>query len=1211
MLPYPLLFSSLLQLCGFFQATCQADFSSVLLSKTSKQWLTPFSKLTGQSLTNSTLLDFSSNHLQFPFESISQDDQLLSLCVAIASLQSFIQLNWTGPELEDSLFPLNLLRTSSPDSFPPRSLDLFPNGDSSKNKRGPDGGGLPISAHSDVPSNERDSKIHKSIHDASLDQLSAGGEPAYHLCRSPFLLMFSIKILETLSQVKIEGDGKRLETIAWWRLRAETVQRHVLDEAVPYSPSVNSSIKQLLEELASRSQKEVGNVEDSNRGGSSWKSVKPWSTLYSQLLLENGLALQRIKSDRAAADSFVEAAKAHGLRYQLSGALGKRTKFQREDKMQLVLLAESAKWVGIEGKEKGDDSTKSIKGKEREDQSSSTTEEKETTEEESRYPIPSAIERSSKIPSTLQHNDDTLLEQTKFTSTSLASTGEKSSTNEGDLSHLSPSDQPALHPLDQSILLALSLNLRNTSPAHGLVASQISSFVSRVLSHPMNWSVHTVALLLRSRLEASRTRTAERSVLQLQALLDQMPATTADDAPASLRLKYFFSLELPARWELEAELAKRYAALGAIRSSLEAYERLEMWDEVVQCLSALGRDTEGSELVRELLEGRKREANEETTLRKKGSAALDSKSLMRLSHAREGKLWCLLGDLEPDNSKEHYEKAWNTSLRSSARAARSLGGYHFVKGEMEKSIYWLRKALKLNTLTTRSWFMLGCALMRLSSALEDGSGPGSEAGIVNPSRNSTEEENDKRWADAARAFARCTALDEEDAESWNNLASCYLRMGKRMAKRLDNFGIGENASVGEMAAELSAVDEDEEEDGFSDSDSISTETTTSSTITNSSTVSFGGSETSNESIDREEPEPNDQEQEEAARAGSTSRSRSTPYSLSLRAHTALTHAVRLSHDSWRVWYNLMIVSVDVGLLSDAARAMSRVVEIRTSDVGGKRNEGGGMGQGSIREKEKEQVVDLDVLQRLVDAVVRAPSKQEDALEMAKAEEQAASQPSIPSIPSPASTAFAAPASQNEDSNSTSTNQIRISPHEGHGLYPTVSRLFITTLLPRFSFSSRIFLSHSKLLLWRGQNRAALESLLRAFKCGQAAELTGEVESDGTELLKPELRKRKWWEALQEIEDVVSYLENFGEKKAGPPLGYDLNRGSRKYAVGLDEIKEEDVDEETLKKEEEEEAMKDWKFRARSLIRTFMARTKEDWEDEEGWERLIELRDGLK
>lgn len=1010
--------------------------------------------------------------------------------------------------------------------------------------------------------------------------------------------MFSLKVLEKLSEIKIQ-DGERLETINWWRLRAETCQRHVLDEAVPYTRSINVGIQSLLDEFQERSKREEGDVVLSQEQMKCWKSSRPWSTLYSQLLLENGLAYQRIKSDKAAVESFVAAAEAHGLRYQLSGAPGKRTKFQREDKMQLVLLAASAKWVHLEGKEKGDGSTETLKEE--------VKEETEVNGEESKYAVPSAVERSSGIPTTLQHNDDTLLEQTRFTSTSLAKTGENPTSNEGDLSHLSPSDQPALHPLDQSILLAMSLNLRNTSPAHGLVASQISSFVSRVLSHPMNWSVHTVALLLRSRLEASRTRTAERAVLQLQALLDQMPATTSDDAPAALRLKYFFSLELPARWELEAEVAKRYASLGAIRSSLEAYERLEMWDEVVQCLSALGRDTEGGELVKELLEGRKREANEETALRKKGEAALDTKSLSKLSHAREGKLWCLLGDLEPGNSQEHYEKAWQTSSNSSARAARSLGGYHFARGEMEKSIFWLRKALKLNTLMVKSWFMLGCALMRLSSAFEDGSGTGWENGILDSNYQTSEEENDKSWTDAAIAFSRCTALDDDDAESWNNLASCYLRMGKRMAKKLDMFGIGEDATVGDMAGELSAVDDgDDDEDGLSDSGSTSTETS-SSTINSSRTSNSSSSQasfstdTSGETIvDQEEIEANEEEQEEAARSASASRSRSTPYSLSLRAHTALKHATRLSYDSWRVWYNLMIVSVDVGFLSDAARAMTRVVDIRTSDVGGKRNEGGGLGQGSIREKEKEQVVDLDVLTRLVDAVIRAPSKEEDAIEMAKTQQEQAPPSSIP-----ASVPVSVPSAQSADS---TASRVYMSPHEGHGLYPAVNRLFLTTLLPKFSFSSRIYLAHSKLLLWRGQNRAALESLLRAFKCGVAAELTGEVETDGSELLKPETRRFKFQEAIQEIEDVVSYLENFGEKRAGPELGYDLNAGARRHAVGLIAIKEE---EEGKRQEEDEEAMKDWKFRARSLVRTFMARTKEDWEDEPGWEKLVEIRDGLK
>ena len=36
----------------------------------------------------------------------------------------------------------------------------------------------------------------------------------------------------------------------------------------------------------------------------------------------------------------------------------------------------------------------------------------------------------------------------------------------------------------------------------------------------------------------------------------------------------------------------------------------------------------------------------------------------------------------------------------------------------------------------------------------------------------------------------------------------------------------------------------------------------------------------------------------------------------------------------------------------------------------------------------------------------------------------------------------------------------------------------------------------------------------------------------------------------------------------------------------------------------------WKLQARSIVRTFMGRTK-DFEDEPEWSRLVELLDGLK
>ena len=57
-----------------------------------------------------------------------------------------------------------------------------------------------------------------------------------------------------------------------------------------------------------------------------------------------------------------------------------------------------------------------------------------------------------------------------------------------------------------------------------------------------------MALLLRSRLEANKTRTVERATLQLQALVDQFGC---HDSEVSERCTHFFSIAIPAKWELE------------------------------------------------------------------------------------------------------------------------------------------------------------------------------------------------------------------------------------------------------------------------------------------------------------------------------------------------------------------------------------------------------------------------------------------------------------------------------------------------------------------------------------------------------------------------------------------------------------------------------------------------------------------------------------
>lgn len=534
-----------------------------------------------------------------------------------------------------------------------------------------------------------------SLHSVATARLALGGEPAYHLTKYPTFLTIAIDIFNLPYQHCFSSE--------WWKLRANSVQQQILDEPAGLEvDSLGPAVEGLRDSLG----------------------LNDFPDLNGRLTLEQGTLNHIVTNDKTAAELFVRAAKETGLQYELTGALGKRTKFQVTDLSQLVVLAQS---------------------RPREDDQSENAAKADVPEQAKQEP--------QNLPESITNKDDTLLEQTEFTSTVNQATGHSSP-----LSHIDPANQPALHPLDQCILLGLCLNVKNTSPSHGLTKEQMAPYVARVISHPRNWTVHTMALLLRSRLEADRTRTVERSTLQLQALIDQMPTA---DSTVKERLLYFHDIVLPSKWEMEKELAMRFLSIGVVKSALEIFERLEMWEQVVLCWQAMERRDKGVAIVKELLEGARTEADLVVSRAKAGGQIRPA-----LDAARTAKLWCLLGDLEPGNAEEHYKKAWEISNHTSGRAARSLGGYHFTRDNFSEAADYLQKAAAINPLLSRTWFTLGCALIRLD-----------------------------KWEEARDVFSRCVTIDDEDGESWNNLASVYLRMGIAETRKTDNGEVDDDATL--------------------------------------------------------------------------------------------------------------------------------------------------------------------------------------------------------------------------------------------------------------------------------------------------------------------------------------------------------------------------------------------------------------------------------
>lgn len=553
-----------------------------------------------------------------------------------------------------------------------------------------------------------------------VGSLAADGVAAYKLTPNIELLCLAETILVCPPLQKYVGAA-----VAWARLRVNFMHQRLLSEG---AASLQKSIYEDLEVV----EKAIGEMSEEKR--------RRIPDLHVYFLLERAAVHTHHGLDRKAKADLDKATAERRFEFLLTGLMGKRTKFQQKDTSQLLVLAKSA---------------------------DATTETNEAP----------ATDVSK--PKDLELNDDTILERISFTEkpSSAADAQTESSLPPG-LAALDPSDQPLLDPLDSVILLSLASSITNTNPADGITREETIPYATRVLEGgSSNWQVYTQALLVRSRIEGYKSRTTERGLLQLQALVDQVIAETSgapepaeaaangevnghdysttqvtsflpkakegESAPVSERLRYIFPLCSPSRWELEAELAARWVSIGGLRSALEIYERLEMWAEAALCWAATDKEGRAKKIVRRQLfhatAGPDADSTADIEEEKWEGPARDPPP------ADAPRLYCILGDIDKDLSM--YETAWEVSGKRYARAQRSIGRQYIAERDYEKAAHAYELSLQINALNHPAWFALGCAYLEL-----------------------------QQFKKAVEAFSRCVQLDDEDAEAWSNLAAALLHL---------------------------------------------------------------------------------------------------------------------------------------------------------------------------------------------------------------------------------------------------------------------------------------------------------------------------------------------------------------------------------------------------------------------------------------------------
>lgn len=522
----------------------------------------------------------------------------------------------------------------------------------------------------------------KKFEEVCVESLNSDGEPAYTMTSYPHLLILSNTILKFLT-----AASQPLNPIAkWWYARSVLIHQSIVYSAASslHLAIFENFTSNMLERLTSQ-------LED----------VDLINALKVRYYAELAKIQLQYDFDQKAEQSINLAQHTTGLQYILTGYKAKRTKYQTFETSQMIFLSKSKV-------------------------------DKETELDESGNSVVAP-------PVSLELNSDLLLEKVKYSGLNPENSDYESIPE--DLRSLDPNKQPALQDIDTCIILLRQSYIKSSSPFNNpLVQEELLAIANRIINSPtssVNWNLYSRALWERSLLESASPKTVERGTLQMQSLVEELGQSTTgtfipkqkasdDSGNIAERLSFVHQvLPLP-KWAMDAKLAERFMSIGVLKSALEVYERLAMWDQVALCYAAVGQEEKGQEVLEEHLK----------------------------RHPNDARSWAILGEIT--ENPEYFEKSWEIGRYPSAR--RMLGRYYYtppksakIERDIELAIKYLHEALVVNPLHYSTWFLYGCA------GLET-----------------------EQYDLAAEAFTRCVAIDELDGKSWSNLSTALLRMGKKV-----------------------------------------------------------------------------------------------------------------------------------------------------------------------------------------------------------------------------------------------------------------------------------------------------------------------------------------------------------------------------------------------------------------------------------------------
>ena len=614
--------------------------------------------------------------------------------VAVAALNLFLQVNYTGPSLHHGgvarpgkEHPVKAMNGINPHKIFRAKLNV-------SNSNFDEIQGNPVEEDGDNDKVE-EPPVDVKFHNAVLAELSVDGEWPCPVCKYPYLILLARSILLTLAEPnrpdwsfslvnddKTQSDVSLIvirkdssETVNFtlpssdfvsytlhmtsshlWSARAAVAHVRLLQADEPSTMNLSGEVRSMFQNCKER-------YCDSEK----CKDVSD-RMLACKVLLEFGLSEHHFDINKKGKPFFEEALKFANLDVKVTGAEGRRTKYQQKATAQMLVKAKP------------------------------TVANANDTDQETRDNIGKQF---------VDHQDETiLLDKVKYI--------EDENNEHFDLSIL-----------QQTVLLALCLDVKNKNPMDGLTGEEMGAFLERVLQQSDDWMVYATGLLERAWLESERNHTRERAILQIQALADQhsnrltltqstFQAAVEDSAPPQDRLRYLHYIVYPPRWAALRDLAERYAKIGIVTSAAELFEEIELWDDVVECYRRAGKENKAEQVVRK-----------------------------RLEEAETPRMWAALGDITKDTT--YYERALELSKGKYSGAYIALGKHYSEKGDFENAAKYFKQAVMVKPLSPNIWFQLGAMSMRL----ED-------------------------WSTALQAFTEVVQQEPEEGDAWANVAAIHM-----------------------------------------------------------------------------------------------------------------------------------------------------------------------------------------------------------------------------------------------------------------------------------------------------------------------------------------------------------------------------------------------------------------------------------------------------